>query len=62
VKPLRCGFGMPLDQLDPETRKVIEDFQRYLRGDLALAADGLTYVPVDSPDAVHVVDRPGVTE
>ncbi len=49
----RCGFGVPLEQFDPQTRQVIEDFKRWLAGEVALAADEVTYVPVDDPRAVH---------
>ncbi len=62
MKPRRCGFGVPLEQFDPETRQMIEQFRLWLQGDVALAADGVTYVPVDSPDAVHVVDRAGLAK
>lgn len=49
----RCGFGVPLEHLDPQTRRVIGDFKRYLAGEVALAADRLTYVALDDPRAVH---------
>ncbi len=58
----RCGFGVPLEQMHPGDREVIEQFRRYLRRELALAADGITYVPVDSPEAVYVVDRLAAAE
>jgi hypothetical protein len=57
VRPRRCGFGMPLEQLDPETREAVEDFRRYLEGKVALAVDGLTYVELDDPRAVHVAPK-----
>lgn len=53
----RCGFGVPLDQLDPQTRQVIADFERFLAGEVAIAADGLTYVPLDDPRAVHFAPK-----
>lgn len=54
MRPRRCGFGVPLEQFDPETRQMIDDFKRYLRGEVALAADEVTYVSLDDPRAVHV--------
>lgn len=53
----RCGFGVPFDQLDPQTRQVIGDFRRYLAGEVALAADGMTYVALDDPRAVHFAPK-----
>ena len=40
----------------------IGDRQRraYLQGKLALAADGTTYVFVDSPEAVYFADKNGI--
>jgi hypothetical protein len=57
VNPRRCGFGVPLEQLDPQARQAIEDFKRYLAGDLAIAVDGLTYVELDDPRAVYVAPK-----
>ena len=57
MKMRHCGFGVPLEQLDPQTRQVVEDFKRYLRGEVALAEDGITYVELDDPRAVHVVPK-----
>lgn len=57
MKARRCGFGVPLEHLDPQTRQVIEDFKRYLAGEVALAADGSTYVELDDPRAVHVAPK-----
>jgi hypothetical protein len=54
MNPRRCGFGVPLEQFDPQTRQAIEYFKRYLEGKVALAADGLTCVELDDPRAVHV--------
>lgn len=59
MNPDRCGFGRPVESFDPVTRKALEDFGAYLAGELALAADGQTYVPVDSPDAVYVLNPRG---
>lgn len=53
----RCGFGVPLEHFDPQTRQTIEDFRRYLAGEVALAVDGLTYVELDDPRAVHVAPK-----
>lgn len=58
MRPDRCGNNVPLDRMLPGDRKAVEDFRRYLQGELALAADGYTYVSVDSPDAVHFAGRP----
>ncbi len=57
MKMRRCGFGVPLEQFDPQTRQVIDDFKRYLVGEAALAADGLTYVDLDDPRAVHFATK-----
>jgi hypothetical protein len=59
VTARRCGFGVPFEKFDPVTRKALENFEAYLAGKVALAADGRTYVPVGSPDAVHVVAPSG---
>lgn len=61
MNPRRCGFGVPLDQLEPGDREAVEQFRRFLEGELAFAADGVTYVPADSPEAVHFARRPGAT-
>lgn len=53
----RCGFGVPLEQFDPQTRQVIGDFKRYLAGEVVLAADRLTYVGLDDPRAVHFAPK-----
>lgn len=60
MRPDRCGYGRALESLTPGDREAVEQFRAYLEGKLALAADGLTYVPVDSPDAVYVAERLGV--
>jgi hypothetical protein len=57
VKARRCGFGVPLDQFDPQTRQVIADFKRWLAGEVAIAADGVTYVELDGPRAAHFVPK-----
>ena len=31
---LRCGTGVPLDQLAPGDRRAVEQFRRYLAGDM----------------------------
>ncbi|GGM52746.1 hypothetical protein ACFFX1_55375 [Dactylosporangium sucinum] len=59
MRPLRCGTGVPLDQLPEGDRRAVEDFARFLSGELALAADGQTYVDAGDPRAVHVAPRPG---
>jgi hypothetical protein len=55
---IRCGTGVPLDALPEGDRRAVEDFRRFLEGELALAADGCTYVPPDDPDAVYHAGRP----
>lgn len=62
MRPDQCGFGRPLEQLPPGDREIIEQFQAWLAGEVALAADGITYVPVDSPAAVHFANRPETAE
>jgi hypothetical protein len=62
MRPEQCGYGRALESLTPGDRKAVEQFRAYLEGKLAFAADGKTYVPVDSPEAVYVVERPGVAE
>lgn len=62
MNPRRCGNAVPLEQMHPGDREVIEQFQAYLRREVALAADGITYVPVESPDAVYVVPPLGMGE
>lgn len=57
MKMRRCGFGLPLDQLDPQTRQVIGDFKRWLAGDVAITEDGITYVELDDPRAVHFAPK-----
>ncbi len=49
----RCGTGVPLDQLPDGDRQVVAAFVAYLSGEVALAADGVTYVALDDPAAVH---------
>ncbi len=61
MKMRRCGFGVPLEQFDPQTRQVIGDFQRWLAGEVALAADEVTYVELDDPQAVHVAPKLGAS-
>ena len=62
MRPDQCGFGRPLESLPPADRELIANFQAWLSGELALAADEVTFVDVDSPEAVHFVERPGVAE
>ncbi|MER7280511.1 hypothetical protein ABT369_39340 [Dactylosporangium sp. NPDC000244] len=62
MNPRRCGFGVPLDQLPDGDRQIVEDFRRYLRGELALAADGITYVQPGDERAVHRVPPLGKEE
>lgn len=58
MRPDRCGNAVPLDQMHPGDRQAVEDFRRFLEGELTLAADGYTYLPADHPDAVHFAGRP----
>jgi len=58
VRPDRCGYGRALGSLTPGDREAVEQFRAYLEGRVALAADRRTYVPLDSPEAVHVAPPP----
>lgn len=60
MRPDRCGFGRPLNSLPDGDRQAVENFRRFLEGELALAADEQTFVPADSPDAVYFAGRPEV--
>lgn len=53
MKPRRCGFGVPLGQLPAGDREAVEQFGAFLRGELALAEDGATYVDPHDPRATH---------
>lgn len=57
MKARRCGFGVPFEEFDPVTRKALEDFDGFLRGELALAGDGQTYVELDDPRAAHFAPK-----
>lgn len=53
----RSNFEAQLDKLGPGDREAVLAYQRYLRGEVALAADGLTYVELDDPRAVHFAPK-----
>lgn len=55
--PRRSGFESALDKLEPGDREAVLRFQRYLRGEVALAADKQTYVELDDPRAVHFAPK-----
>jgi ribA/ribD-fused uncharacterized protein len=59
MRPDRCGFGRDLSALHPGDRKAVEDFGRFLAGELALAADGITFVSADSSDAAYFAPPKG---
>ena len=58
MRPDRCGNAVPLNQMHPGDREAVEEFRRFLEGELAYAADRVTLVPADHPDAVHFAGRP----
>ncbi len=51
------NFEAQLARLGPGDREAVLDYQRYLRGEVALAADGMTYVELDDPRAVHFASK-----
>lgn len=57
MRPDRCGNSVPLDRMHPGDRKAVEDFKRFLMGELAYAEDGITYVAPDDPRATYFAGK-----
>lgn len=53
MRPDQCGFGRNPSTLAEGDRKAVEDFKRFLAGELAYAEDGITYVAPDDPRATY---------
>lgn len=54
MTPDRCGFGRDPNTMHPGDRQAIEDFRRFLAGEIAVVAATGEYVPL------HRVGEPGI--
>lgn len=57
MTPDRCGFGRPTGSLPAGDRQAVEDFARFLAGEIAVVAATGEFVPLDRVGEPGVVTR-----